>query len=239
MSEEHLDAPAPQAPNVIRISTSTAVVLLLFTLAFTALMAATYQFTKDRIDANALEAKMELIGSVLPPALYDNDLLKDAIELPPTPALGTEVPSHIYRARKNGEPSALVLEAVAPDGYSGHIDLLIAVKADGRIAAVRVTNHRETPGLGDYIDPKKDKNKTKPWITQFDNVGFDDVKPEEFHVRKDGGKFDAHAGATISARAVTDAVGRALQFAVHNSERLFEEHHAEAHEHDHGERKEH
>ncbi|HEX8989033.1 MAG TPA: electron transport complex subunit RsxG [Rhodocyclaceae bacterium] len=239
MIEENSGAPTPRPPNVFRISTSTALVLLLFTLAFTALMAATYQFTKDKIEANALEAKMELIGTVLPPSYYDNDLLKDSIELPPTPALGTEVPSHVYRARKNGEPAALVLEAVAPDGYSGHIDLLIAVKADGRLAAVRVTNHHETPGLGDYIDPKKDKNKAKPWIGQFDNVGFEEVKPEEFHVRKDGGKFDAHAGATISARAVTNAVGRALKFAVDNQERLFEEHHDERREGRHEERKEH
>ncbi|MGE5469135.1 MAG: electron transport complex subunit RsxG [Ignavibacteria bacterium] len=230
MTEENLGAPAPRPPGILRISTSTAVVLLLFTLAFTALMAATYQFTKDKIDANALEAKMELIGTVLPPSLYDNDLLKDSVELPPTPALGTEAPSHVYRARKDGEPAALVLEAAAPDGYSGRIDLLIAVKADGRIAAVRVTGHHETPGLGDYIDPKKDKNKAKPWITQFDNIGFDEVKPDEFHVRKDGGKFDAHAGATISARAVTNAVGRALQFAVDNREHLFEDEHHERHE---------
>lgn len=223
MSDENLGAHTPQAPNVIRISTSTALVLLLFTLAFTAMMAATYQFTKAKIDANALAAKMDLIGTVLPTSLYDNDLLKDNVELPPTPALGTDAPSRVYRARKNGEPSALVIEAAAPDGYSGRIDLLIAVKADGRIAAVRVTGHHETPGLGDYIDPKKDKNKAKPWITQFDNVGFDEIKPAEFHVKKDGGKFDAHAGATISARAVTNAVGRALQFAVDNQHRLFEE----------------
>jgi len=230
MSDENLGASAPRPPSTLRISTSTALVLLLFTLAFTALMAATYQFTKDKIDANALAAKMELIGTVLPPSYYDNDLLKDSIKLPPTPALGTEARSHVYRARKNGEPAALVLEAAAPDGYSGRIDLLIAVKADGRLAAVRVTGHRETPGLGDYIDPKKDKNKAKPWIDQFNNVGFDEVKPEEFRVRKDGGKFDAHAGATISARAVTNAVGRALKFAVNNRDRLFEDDHDDRHE---------
>ena len=227
MSPENISP--PRAANVVRISTSTALVLLLFTLAFTALMAATYQFTKGTIAANALAAKMELIGTVLPPSSYDNDLLKDAVELPATPALGTDAPSHVYRARKGGEPSALVLEAAAPDGYSGRIDLLIAVKADGEIAAVRVTGHHETPGLGDYIDPKKDKNKAHPWISQFDDLGFERVKPEAWHVKKDGGHFDAHAGATISARAVTNAVGRALKFAVDNSHHLFEEEEEEEH----------
>lgn len=218
MSDENL-----RPISSLRLSTSTALVLVLFTVAFTALMALTYQLTKTTIDANAQAEKMRLIGAVLPPAAYDNDLLRDAIDLPPTPALGTNAPSRVYRARRGGVPAALVLEAAAPDGYSGRIDLLIAVKASGQLAAVRVTAHRETPGLGDYIDPKKDKNKTHPWITQFDNLGFAEVRREAWRVKKDGGRFDAHAGATISARAVTNAVARALQFALDNRERLFEE----------------
>jgi electron transport complex protein RnfG len=219
MSDENLSA--PPEPGIIRISTGTALVLLVFTLVFTALMAVTYQFTKSTIDANALAAKMELIGAVLPPAAYDNELLNDAIDLPAMPELGTTAPSRVYRARRGGMPAALVMEAAAPDGYSGRIDLLIAVKADGRLSAVRVTGHRETPGLGDYIDPKKDKNKAKPWIRQFDDISFAEVRRETWRVKKDGGHFDARAGATISARAVTNAVGRALKFANENRDRLF------------------
>jgi len=222
-AEEQLSPLPPPAPNPVRISSSTALVLLVFTLVFTALMAATYQLTKPTIDANIEQAKRELLGAVLPPTAYDNDLLADAIELPPTAALGTRAPSRVYRARRAGAPSALVLEAVAPDGYSGRIDLLIAVRATGELAAVRVTSHRETPGLGDYIDPKKDKNKARPWITQFDGIGFDQIRRDEWRVKKDGGRFEARAGATISARAVTDAVGRALQFALDNRERLYAE----------------
>ena len=215
------DRPLPP-PHPLRISSSTALVLLVFTLVFTALMAVTYQFTQPTITANAKQAKLELIGAVLPPAAYDNDLLRDVVDLPPNPELGTTAPSRLYRARKDGAPAALVIEAVAPDGYSGRIDLLIAVRASGELAAVRVTGHRETPGLGDYIDPKKDKNKTRPWISQFDDTGFDKIRREEWRVKKDGGRFEARAGATISARAITNAVGRALQFAIANRERLFE-----------------
>jgi electron transport complex protein RnfG len=214
-------APSLPPPNAVRISTATALVLLVFSVAFTALMAVTYQFTKPTIVANALAAKLELIGTVLPASSYDNDLLRDTLELPPTPELGTTAPSRIYRARKGGAPAALVIEAVAPDGYSGRIDLLLAVKTSGELAAVRVTAHRETPGLGDYIDPKKDKNKARPWIGQFDDLGFAQVPPEQWRVKKDGGRFEARAGATISARAVTNAVGRALRYANDNRERLF------------------
>jgi electron transport complex protein RnfG len=121
--------------------------------------------------------------------------------------------TRLWRARKDGAPVALVLEAAAPDGYSGRIGLILAVAADGSLLALRVTSHKETPGLGDYIDPKKDRNKARPWITQFNGLGFDSVPPGQWRVKKDGGRFDQMAGATISARAVTNASGRALAWA--------------------------
>jgi electron transport complex protein RnfG len=114
-----------------------------------------------------------------------------------------------------------VLEAAARDGYSGRIGLILAVGADGRLLAVRVTAHKETPGLGDYIDPKKDRNKARPWITQFSNLGFDSVPRDKWRVKKDGGRFDQMSGATISARAVTNASGRALAWAAENRDKLF------------------
>jgi electron transport complex protein RnfG len=89
------------------------------------------------------------------------------------------------------------------------------------VAGVRVTQHRETPGLGDYIDIRKDKNRKRPWITQFNGVSFDRVPPEQWRVKKDGGAFDQVTGATVSARAVTNAVGRAVRFASDNREKLF------------------
>lgn len=207
--------------NALRISLRTAVILLLFTIAFTALMAITYFATKDTIAASAEEEKLKLIGEVLPPAAYDNALLKDAVDLPPTPALGLDRPSHLFRARKDGAPVALVFEAAAPDGYSGHIGLIVAARPSGEIIAVRVTDHKETPGLGDYIDPRKDKNKAHPWIAQFSGLDFTRLPLEKWRVRKDGGGIDQHSGATISARAVTNAVARAAQWATQQGDALF------------------
>jgi electron transport complex protein RnfG len=184
-------------------------------------MAGTYRATAPRVAASALAEKLRLIGEVLPAAVYDNDLMADAITLAPQKSLGLPEETRLWRARKNGEPAALILEAAAPDGYSGRISLLLAVAATGEMLAVRVTEHRETPGLGDYIDPRKDKNKAHPWITQFSKLGFDTVPRERWRVNKDGGRFDQRAGATISARAVTNASGRALAWAVANRDKLF------------------
>ncbi|MDR2241044.1 MAG: electron transport complex subunit RsxG [Zoogloeaceae bacterium] len=211
-------------PSAARTGLSAAATLTAFTVVFTALMAITYQTTKPAIEASAEAEKMRLVNEVLPESRYDNAPLADWIELAPRAELGftaQDDPARLLRARKDGAPAALVFEAVAPDGYSGRIRLILAVGADDRLLGVRVVSHKETPGLGDYIDPKKDRNKTAPWIRQFDAKGFAEVPAAEWLVRKDGGRFDARAGATISARAVTNAVGRALRFATEQRDKLY------------------
>lgn len=206
-------------PNALGLSARTGSVMVAFTIVFTALMAFTYGATKNQIEASATEEKMKLISEVLPPASYDNLLLDDYVELGPTPELGLAEGGRIYRARRAGQPAALLLETTAPDGYSGRIDLIVAVRADGGVSGVRAVTHRETPGLGDYIDPRKDKDKKAPWITQF--TGVDAGRLPMLKVKKDGGEIAYHTGATISARAVTNAVARAARYAADNQNRLF------------------
>ena len=205
--------------TALRLSARTGTIMVAFTVVFTALMAFTYGATKVQIDAAAADEKMKLISEVLPASSFDNVLLDDFVALGPTPALGLDEGGRIYRARKAGAPAGLLLETVAPDGYSGRIDLIVAVRADGSVSGVRAVSHRETPGLGDYIDPKKDKNKASPWIAQFADIKAADLPGCK--VKKDGGQIAYHTGATISARAVTNAVARAARFAADNQDRLF------------------
>jgi len=148
--------------TALGLSARTGSVMVAFTVIFTAVMAFTYGATKTQIEASATEEKMKLISEVLPATAYDNVLLDDVITVGPTRELGLDDGGHIYRARKAGQPAALLLEATAPDGYSGRIELIIAVGADGAVSGVRAVSHRETPGLGDYIDPRKDKDKRSP-----------------------------------------------------------------------------
>jgi electron transport complex protein RnfG len=206
-------------PTALGLSARTGGVMVAFTIVFTALMAFTYGATKDQIDASAAEEKMKLISEVLPPASYDNLLLDDYAALGPTRELGLDNGGRVYRARQAGQPAALILETTAPDGYSGRIDLIVAVRADGSVSGVRAVTQRETPGLGDYIDPKKDKDKKSPCITQF--TGLEAARLPQCKVKKDGGDIAYHTGATISARAVTNAVARAARYAADNQNRLF------------------
>lgn len=199
----------------------TAAILFVFVIIFTGLLSGAYLWTKPAIEASAAEEKMKLVDEVLPRAEYDNALLDDTLTLPPTPQLGLDEPSTLYRARMGGKPVALVFEAAAPDGYAGKVRLLIALRADGTLAGVRVTQHKETPGLGDYVDPKKDKNKAAPWIAQFAGLSLATVSDPGWRVRKDGGRFEYVAGATVTPRAVVKAVHKAVKWGDPQRDELF------------------
>jgi len=204
-----------------RTAVRTAAILTLFAGLFTAAMAVTYRMTKPDIDAAIAAVKHDLIAEILPPDHYNNALLDDAVKLPPTEALGLDEGGTVYRARRDGQPVALIVEAQANNGYGGSIGLIVAVREDGSISGVRVTNHKETPGLGDYVDPKKDRNKASPWIDQFANASFAKAPESAWQVKKDGGIFDFHTGATISARAVTGAVAKTLAWTNAHRDALF------------------
>jgi electron transport complex protein RnfG len=195
----------------LRETFSTSLTLLVFSVVCAGLLAGVYTTTRGTIEHSEELEKMRLLAQALPPASFDNDPVHDAQPLPAEPLLGLKRPSQAYVATQAGTPVAVVLEAVAPDGYAGEIKLLIGIQADGRIAGVRVTAHKETPGLGDYIDIAKSN-----WINQFAGKGVDDPPAGAWKVRKDGGQFDYLAGATITPRAVVKAVHKALRY--------FEEH---------------
>lgn len=208
-------------PTATRMAVRTAIILFIFVAVFTGLLSAAYLWTRPTIEAAAAEEKMKLIDEVLPRKHYDNELLKDTVPVAPSAALGLDEASTAYRARVDGKVSAVVLEAVAPDGYSGKIRLLIALGTDGQLLGVRVTQHKETPGLGDYIEPKKDKNKERPWITQFNGLTPTSFDEREWKVKKDGGRFDSMAGATVTPRAVVKAVRKAAVYVAENREQFF------------------
>jgi Na+-translocating ferredoxin:NAD+ oxidoreductase subunit G len=202
--------------TIIKHASRTAITLIAFAVVFTALLAFVFQITKTPIEKSEAAARMALFGQIVPPNMHDNDLLKDSISIAPNALLGNTQAIVANRARLNNAPQAVILEAIAHDGYSGDIKLLIAIKFDGSIAGVRVLAHKETPGLGDYIDIAKDN-----WIKLFNGESLIKTVGEKWAVKKDGGQFDYMAGATITPRAVVKAVNRALQYFEANKTALF------------------
>lgn len=193
----------PALRNALRAS----LLLLIFAGVATVMLATTFDVTRTEIMHNEQQAKRALIAQVLPATLHDNDLLDARLSLAADEMLGTRATSNAWIARKQGQTTGIVLEAIAPGGYSGDIALLIGLRADGQIIGVRVTAHKETPGLGDYIEIAKSR-----WITQFDGKSITAPPEASWKVQRDGGNFDARAGATITPRAIVKAVHGALQY---------------------------
>jgi len=190
-------------------------VLGLFAIVTVGLVAVLQQATAGRIANAEREAQVRALSEILPQGSYDNHLLDNSIQLH-DPLLGSKSPQTAYIALKDGQPSAVILRATAPDGYSGAIHLLIGIQADGRLAGVRVLGHRETPGLGDKIELAK-----SAWIQSFDGKSLSNPGEDGWAVKKDRGEFDQFAGATITPRAVVKAVHKALQYFDAHQEQLF------------------
>lgn len=194
----------------------SAVLLGLFAIAGTALVAFTYNATKDRIAANERAILLHTLHTLIPADEQDNDIAKDTILVTAPQYLGSSRPMTIYRARKAGKPVAAVIATIAPDGYGGDIKLLVAVKVDGTIAGVRVISDHETPGLGDAIESDKSN-----WIFGFNGKSLHNPGPKGWAVKRDGGDFDQFTGATISPRAVVKAVHKALLYFKQHRDKIF------------------
>lgn len=194
--------------------------LTLFVVVSIVLLLAIKQLTDPVLKEAQQKKRLDTFAQVLPAHLYNNDPLSDTRLVRDAQALqklGREEPVTVYRARKNGQPVGVILTATAPDGYSGEITVLIGVLADGRISGVRILEHRETPGLGDKIELDK-----SPWILEFNGRSLRDDNDPRWGVKKDGGDFDQFTGATITPRAVVEAVKNALVFVNRQGKRLYE-----------------
>ncbi|MEW5838209.1 MAG: electron transport complex subunit RsxG [Pseudomonadota bacterium] len=194
----------------------TALLLAAFALLGVSVLALMHQFTAPVIAEQARDALNRQLAAVLPPG-FDNDPASTAQDLPADPRLGG-AGAVLYRANQAGKTSGWALRVVAPNGYSGAIHLLVGVSVTGEISGVRVLTHKETPGLGDPIELEK-----SPWILSFNGKSLLGLPPKGWAVKKDGGVFDQFTGATITPRAVVQAVHHALEYvAEHQAEWLGE-----------------
>ncbi|TVU89233.1 electron transport complex subunit RsxG [Vreelandella titanicae] len=178
-------------------------------------VALTRALTVERIESHQLAYQHRQLQEVLPQTLANTpvtQVLESTFTIPNPEALGLQSDSQgwwlIDQNSNENESSAVILPVITRQGYNGEIHLLIGIDEQQRISGVRVTQHQETPGLGDDIE----RNRSD-WITRFNGLGLESLPPGGWAVRKDGGHFDAFTGATITPRAVVNAVHKTLQYA--------------------------
>lgn len=172
------------------------------------IVSTSYDFSKDRIAANERARLLASLNSVLDPTLREHDLTTIRLSVTDEELLGDEDPVDVFVALENGEPAAAVFASVAPHGYNAEIRLLIGISPSGTVSGVRAVSHRETPGLGDAIEADK-----SAWIRQFNGTSLQMPPLAAWAVRKDeGGQFDSLTGATVTSRAVVNAVKNTLLY---------------------------
>lgn len=208
----------PVSATIRHTMFKNSVLLAAFALITTALLAFTHVLTKEKISTAERDAQQKALFDVVPKARHDNDVLTDTITIPEDAwaGLGLKSGGEIHVARRADETIAVIIPAIAPDGYSGEIKLIVGINADGSIAGVRIVDHHETPGLGDKVELKK-----SDWVLGFDGTSSQMPTPEKWKVKKDGGEFDQFAGATITPRAVVNQVRRVLQYVDAHRDQLF------------------
>jgi electron transport complex protein RnfG len=194
--------------------------LAIFGLIGTAMVVAVNDLTKDQIEKNDKANLLKNLNNIIKADSYNNNLLATTIKIPASPQLGKETekdkPTTVYQAWMNQVPIAIAFDIIATDGYSGKIKLLIAIKKNGEISAVRVISHKETPGLGNKIEIKR-----SDWINSFNGKSLKNTIAKKWKVKKDKGIFDQFTGATITPRAIVNAVHQALLYYQKNQQFLF------------------
>ena len=204
---------------IIKSMGFNSIVLALFALVTSLILATTNELTYERIEQSEREAAQRALLEIIPLERHDNDMLMDVQPVPEQywATLGLKKGGNIHIARDQGQPVAAIIPAVTPDGYSGAISMIIGINFNGSIAGVRVVEHRETPGLGDKVDLKK-----SDWILSFNGKSLVNPQARGWKVKKEGGDYDQFTGATITPRAVISQVLKTLQYFEDDRERLLQ-----------------
>jgi electron transport complex protein RnfG len=158
-----------------------------------ALLAGVDSLTRERIAGVKRTKKLTALQQVLPP--YDNH--------PDSNACTINHEGHdwtFYVARKAGAFAGTAVETSSPAGYGGDISLMLGINADNQTEAISILGQKETPGLGAKIKG----NVFKSYFAKKS------IAETQWAVKKDAGDIDQISSATISSRAVVEAVKAAI-----------------------------
>lgn len=173
-----------------------------FSLLATVLLVVGNLATQASIEERIREDLRASLSQVIPAGLHDNDLLQAPLQMHTEQGQVLTV----YRGTLGARTTVLAWEVIGK-GYAGDIRLILGIDAQGEILGARVLAHAETPGLGDKIDASH-----SDWILGFNGLSLDNTPLPQWRVNKDGGRFDAFSGATITPRGVVAAIREGLEF---------------------------
>ncbi len=169
-----------------------------------------YELTKEPIRLQQEKAIQEACAAVFPEA-ESKGLSFEPLQAVPSIALseelaasGVEVGCAYEAVASDGSFCGYVVESTSKEGYGGNIVLYVGVTGDGTVSGVSILQIAETPGLG-----MKAEDELVPQ--------FAGVQTDAFGYTKSGSvadnEIDAISGATVTTKAVVNAINGALDFA--------------------------
>ncbi|MBN1405921.1 MAG: RnfABCDGE type electron transport complex subunit G [Candidatus Omnitrophica bacterium] len=159
------------------------IVLALICFAATLVLAFTYEITKPKIEKGLEQEEKNALSEIMPEADSFDAKSTDGIDY--------------FEALSSGKTIGYCIK-VTGTGYNGYIRMIAGIDEKGTIKGIRVLEQYETPGLGARINEKKPGEKEPAFLKQFNGKNA-----RALEIKKD---VDAITGATISSKAVTDAV---------------------------------
>lgn len=113
-----------------------------------------------------------------------------------------DIVKEVYRGYKGTEVKGYCV-SVVPKGYGGDIEMTVGINCDLKITGVSITNSSETAGLGKNAEKEEFRNQFK---------GLEkDVVVVKNSANKEKNEIDALSGATITSRAVSNGVNKAIE----------------------------
>lgn len=188
---------------MMKTSLRSGITLGIYALLSVALIGVTNQLTSGYIREQADKKLTAELSAMLPGVPFDNNIA-GTCRLIRDERLGDDALHELYVAKKGDEVTGFIFHYFTHKGYSGDIELLTGTDKEGTVRRVQVLKHQETPGLGDQVEEGK-----SDWLKSFRGKSLSNAT---FKVKKDGGDFDSFTGATITPRAITEAVGGLLGF---------------------------
>jgi len=180
-----------------------AVTLFIICLIVTAALAFTHAATKETIEARAELDKLNARKAVLSnattfEAIEDLDSLLNGKN-------GQSIVKEGYRGLNNGDFEGFVF-LVTTKGYGGEMILTVGVDKEGKVSGAKIGENSETPGLGG-------KAQDKAFISQFYGLSIGEKLTTVRGKKTKPVEIQAISGATITTKAVTEAVQTAIDAA--------------------------
>ena len=192
-----------------------ALILFAITVISGLILGGVHELTRDTINKSAIAAHLEAYKTVFPDAVdfKADDKLTDALkksneELPSQDYGNVGLDQALQAVDKSGSVLGYVVTSHSNDSYDGLVQILVGINAVKTIKGIEMLELNDTPGLGQRAEEPEFKGQ------------FAGKSGESLTVTKSGnageGEINAISGATITSRAVTNAVNAALYLMYQN-----------------------